>query len=527
MPPSPSTGAYSNWQCGTRISFNGHRGTIKYVGNVDGASGSWLGIDWDDADRGKHDGSKDGKRYFTARCPHSGSFIRPSQTIRTAKSFLDAVRSKYLEELHGSGTQETIVLGSSAGAIEVEAVNMDKIRNKLARLDRLRDISLDDTEAAYADPPGAIAAASPNVRSLNLSQSLFVDWVEISRICRELVHLQRLALNRNVLVPPTDYHCLESSFNSLVEVELNGTLLPWKSVTGLISLMPSLEHLEVAFNRYTSQDFSSQIPSHPRLKSLNLDNNGLEDWRSTATTLANFPKLDKAIISFNQLMLVEELKTDDKPLPIDYLSLTSNGIADWLALERLSRWCPFLQTLSLRDTPIMSKPYARSFIISYFPVLQILDGTRISTRERVDSERLYLIELTKKQAESGISPITSFRWDELCEKHGKPQEQASKLDEDKIASRMITLNLVQVSTPPTAGMVMDTAQSTAVKVLPTMTLRSLRAKAKKAIGQRCSQIAFWTKMRDDVYVELEVSEDARTLDWIGLENDSQIIYQLR
>ena len=72
------------------------------------------------------------------------------------------MRSKYLEQLHGSQTQETVVLGSSAGAIEVEAVNLDKIRAKLARLDRLRDVSLDDTDAACADLPGTIADACPS-----------------------------------------------------------------------------------------------------------------------------------------------------------------------------------------------------------------------------------------------------------------------------------------------------------------------------------------------------------------------------
>lgn len=89
------------------------------------------------------------------------------------------------------------------------------------------------------------------------------------------------------------------------------------------------------------------------------------------------------------------------------------------------------------------------------------------------------------------------------------------------------MNLKQVSAPPTSSMVLDNVQSTVVKVLPTMTLRSLRAKAKKAIGQRNNQIVFWTKMQDNVYVELDISDDARTLDWIGLENDSQIVYQLR
>lgn len=53
----PSTGA--------RISHSGSIGTVRYVGPVDGTNGLWLGVEWDDQTRGKHDGIKDGKRYFT------------------------------------------------------------------------------------------------------------------------------------------------------------------------------------------------------------------------------------------------------------------------------------------------------------------------------------------------------------------------------------------------------------------------------------------------------------------------------
>jgi dynactin complex subunit len=45
---------------GTRINFNKFRGTVKYVGPVDNSSGIWLGVEWDDPERGKHDG----KGYF-------------------------------------------------------------------------------------------------------------------------------------------------------------------------------------------------------------------------------------------------------------------------------------------------------------------------------------------------------------------------------------------------------------------------------------------------------------------------------
>lgn len=49
----------------TRFALSGYIGTIRYVGEVEGTSGVWLGVEWDDSNRGKHDGIKDGKRYFT------------------------------------------------------------------------------------------------------------------------------------------------------------------------------------------------------------------------------------------------------------------------------------------------------------------------------------------------------------------------------------------------------------------------------------------------------------------------------
>lgn len=52
---------------GTRISLNSYIGTVRYVGTVENSLGIWLGVEWDDPTRGKHDGSKDGKQYFTCR----------------------------------------------------------------------------------------------------------------------------------------------------------------------------------------------------------------------------------------------------------------------------------------------------------------------------------------------------------------------------------------------------------------------------------------------------------------------------
>lgn len=52
---------------GTRISLNSHAGTVKFIGHVENSIGTWIGVEWDDPARGKHDGCKDGKRYFNCR----------------------------------------------------------------------------------------------------------------------------------------------------------------------------------------------------------------------------------------------------------------------------------------------------------------------------------------------------------------------------------------------------------------------------------------------------------------------------
>ena len=49
---------------GQRLSFQGDRCTVRYIGQVQGKDGSWLGIEWDDDQKGRHDGAIGGHRYF-------------------------------------------------------------------------------------------------------------------------------------------------------------------------------------------------------------------------------------------------------------------------------------------------------------------------------------------------------------------------------------------------------------------------------------------------------------------------------
>jgi hypothetical protein len=45
-----------NYRVGQRVSFEGQLCTIRYIGEVQGTAREWLGVEWDNPSRGKHDG---------------------------------------------------------------------------------------------------------------------------------------------------------------------------------------------------------------------------------------------------------------------------------------------------------------------------------------------------------------------------------------------------------------------------------------------------------------------------------------
>lgn len=49
---------------GSRLSFDGALCTVRYIGDVQGTKGQWLGVEWDDPTRGKHSGEHQGVKYF-------------------------------------------------------------------------------------------------------------------------------------------------------------------------------------------------------------------------------------------------------------------------------------------------------------------------------------------------------------------------------------------------------------------------------------------------------------------------------
>jgi tubulin-specific chaperone E len=260
--------------------------------------------------------------------------------------------AKYIEALHGVQSLETVRLGSSNGVIEVEAVGLDKIRGKLARLEKLREISLDFENVSTADPPGEIKKKCPSmylscstlpmkyrfrfnlrtvsvasvrqrctntdlfsadVRGLDITKNLLRGWDTVASIACELVYLERLALkyasifvqffkhlqqtSQNRFVLPSDYSLMASAFSNLIELQLNGTLTTWHQLTQfLLPYMPKIELVEMGYNGLTrlcvelkGLTATGKKPPPSTIQTLNLDGNNLSDWNDICRSIDPYP----------------------------------------------------------------------------------------------------------------------------------------------------------------------------------------------------------------------------------------------
>ncbi|KAI0282126.1 hypothetical protein BGY98DRAFT_955847 [Russula aff. rugulosa BPL654] len=521
---------------GTRFVLSGYIGTIRYVGEVDGTSGLWLGVEWDDRNRGKHDGIKDGKRYFSCLEPGAGSFIRPLSSLQIrGQTFLCALINKYVEQPHGSDTRETVVLGSSNGAIQVEAVNLDKIRGKFSNLERLQEVSLDKEGVSQADPPGEIRKKCPSVRGVDLSYSLISSWDAVALIVVELPSLERLSLNNNRLQPLSNLKLGRDAFSHLTELQLNGTLMTWQAIMGVVCLMPRLQRLESGYNRL--QHLSSLCQNHPELviTTLNLDSNQLSNWVETCQALVSFHKLVRLVLSSNSYESISVPTGHYVPLKLTHLSLSLTRISEWSSVDSLNLWCPELESLTLNGTPLMEDPQVdrvwQQIVIARLPRLRFLDGTSISQRQRVDAELLYLSRTAHELFPSDAARAAAHpRWTELCKVHGTPNMTPEKKGkDDKLKDHLIEIkaSLSAVSPPPSTNVL---ALTKVVKVLPSAPLRILRLKLLKLFkAPRGTEGDLWMRMRDGKPVplgDIGGADDDKDIDW-WLETGSEVVLCIR
>ncbi|KRZ25420.1 Tubulin-specific chaperone E [Trichinella pseudospiralis] len=344
---------------GCRVRHRDARGVVKFCGRIGLLDGEWLGIDWDERSRGKHDGTYQNVRYFETSAPQSGSFMRPD-TVEYGCSFVEAGKERI-----------------------AECTNI----SQWEKIEKMSCLCLDGTLVSFA---GELSVSDSvlfsGITSLYLRNTLIVDWSEIVQIIRFMPCLSSLALSNNKL---QSTHCaaLENvSFSQIETLALSQTEYNWNEVSVLPKVFPNLNEFWLSYNCINVIESELEMPS---LRLLSLESNPLASWHEVLK-LGSLSNLQCLFLGHTKLKEISIPQSSLFP-SLRSLMLSHNEIADWNSINELNK-IPSLEELSIIGNPVLNldKSRSRQFIIAKIAHLRVFNKVAISAAERKGSEIDYL-----------------------------------------------------------------------------------------------------------------------------------------
>lgn len=387
----------------------GCRGTVRYIGPVASAkkvSDIWLGIEWDSAARGKHDGSCVDANQVTHRhfsCPPgAGTFSKPT-VVRTGRTFTEALLERYvgLDAPRITGAEnklaDSFVVTSKGERKAIEFVGEEKIRLR-QQLHEVTEVSVRNCEVSSGG--SSIDSMCAHLVSVDLQDNLLSSWTDVVDIARQIPRLSSLFLHGNK-IGDIDLNLLDSysgSLNNLKIIALNFCgLQSWSSVKALHAVLPAITELYLAANFF--QDISSMSPSFfPFVTTIDLSSCSLSCWRSVAEACGDLQSLEALLLDCNPFESIEK-NQDGKFLKLSRLSLATTRLNSWTDVNALSSY-PGLASLRLCNIPLFAGKGAselRPEVVARVAQLQVFNGSNISPRERSDSEKIYLRKILRQK----------------------------------------------------------------------------------------------------------------------------------
>ncbi|VDO63780.1 unnamed protein product [Haemonchus placei] len=168
---------------GDRVSVGGYGAVVKYIGEVSGHPGVWVGVEWDNPERGKHNGVVKGVRYFETSSAKGGSLVN-IHNVNPGVDLLTAISNRYADAVD----ENVFVVSSKA----VELVGMQSTSKKQSDIFELKHIVLES--CSVVEPPPESCAPFKKCITLNLFNNLLSQWKDIRRILKYFPKLRELVL---------------------------------------------------------------------------------------------------------------------------------------------------------------------------------------------------------------------------------------------------------------------------------------------------------------------------------------------
>ncbi len=280
-----------------RVELNDYCGTIKYIGSLkhkkEPEAELWLGIEWDDERRGKHNGTIENFKYFeTKDQKNSGSLIKISK-VNFGLNLEEALNFKYNFEnqknemyaFMSNFVESEAYIQAKRKRIEIEFVGKDKAIKKYSDYKTFARIDLGCSHLGWiSDIKTDLAALFPNVRELNLTRSLLSKWSEFVLLLVSLKNLESLNFTENKLTFDEEFFEIKKIMKN--EGNQFDGFFNCKNKENLILHYRESDNNENDFDdnkrnfsviRKIAQNFSSadQIRNNLKLKSLILNKNHL------------------------------------------------------------------------------------------------------------------------------------------------------------------------------------------------------------------------------------------------------------
>ncbi|PQE06401.1 tubulin-specific chaperone e protein [Rutstroemia sp. NJR-2017a WRK4] len=463
-----------NYRVGQRVSFEGQPCTIRYIGNVQGTGKEWLGVEWDNPSRGKHDGQ--GLFKCLSRSPTAGSFIRPTRKADPEQSFVEAVYHKYVTQSTTSTPAPSFVAADKQIVISgkvAEEIGFEKIRQQQAQVDELKVVLVDGLCINRAESGSSkVKDVCPKIVELDLSRNLFEGVEEIGMICVQLEKLKSLRLNGNRLyVDSVELQVCQQqqAFSKVKSLELDEMLIDWVDLCRLLEGFPFITTLAASSNCFGTLRWPLK---HACLTSLTLEYNQFKTL-ADISSLSGLLSLESLLLKGNEISLIEtttnsgtgEKKTEENVIRdttpvfgtnLRYIDLSYNKINDWSFVDTLAYVFPGMTSLRLSHNPLYQKPAANGenpsgdieegFMITLARLgnLKTLNFSNITAAERTNAELFYLSRIGKEieavpNSEEQAVIARHKRYHELCKLHDPPKivREKIKVDPETLQSRLI------------------------------------------------------------------------------------------
>ncbi|XP_029010054.1 tubulin-specific chaperone E isoform X2 [Betta splendens] len=501
---------------GRRVSCGGERATVRYVGPVPPTSGLWLGVEWDDPERGKHNGSHEGVQYFTCRHPKGGSFVRPAKAS-FGVDYVTAVRRLYKIDAEEVLSEEI--------SISSKKLMWEGIKER--SFESLQSVLLTRCEVNSHGAQGEIRQTTPNVQWLDLGGTLLCSWDDVAAITRQLERLEGLQLSSNRLRLPSEpsLHC--QAFCSLKVLALNSCDLTWTQVLECAPMWPQLEDLCVEDNNITELQrpegvlqglkslslSSNRLVQHtvlslsalPSLEKLNLSNTGLSDIRFNDTAPGSFTHMFPALKSLN---------------------LDQNSITEWRVVDELAKLSSLVQ-VSCRGNRLVSSDgnprTANQMLIAKLGRLVVLNGCEVHPEDRRGAELDYIKMFGEEWLKAAGQSLTSTqftcqhpRYQNLIDKYGAPEEGELKKQEPfTLKNQLLKVTFVFPD---------DAQRKPMEKKLPaSMVVQKVKGLLHRLLKVPAASLRLSYTSPKVAGTEFEIDSDLKTLQFYSIEDGDQVL----